>query len=230
MHPASSVERHLGYARRLSKRAKPALILLAPAIFVLAIVGCAPEAINATNTHNGEQSLAQIKASFIDRSNAPLDRLNQDEVQRLCSEYAGKTLPPEVAGKIEQSQLAGIKTPASGKLIGNWQAGEALAQEGRGLQFSDKADGPQGGNCYACHQLTREEIAYGNHGPSLYNYGKLRGNSDAIAQYTYGKIYNSQAYAACSIMPRFGHQHILTPEQIADIVALLLDPQSPVNR
>jgi sulfur-oxidizing protein SoxX len=33
-------------------------------------------------------------------------------------------------------------------------------------------------------------------------------------------------------MPRFGNGegHLLTPEQIADIVAFLLDPESPVNQ
>jgi sulfur-oxidizing protein SoxX len=31
-------------------------------------------------------------------------------------------------------------------------------------------------------------------------------------------------------MPRFGHNGILTDQQIRDVVALLLDPQSPVNK
>lgn len=200
--------------------------LLALATLAMIVAGCAA---TATRTSNEGVSLEKMKTSFVDKAAAPLDRLNQDDVQRLCSEYAGKPLPLDVAEKVQQSQLADIRTPASGKLVGNWKAGEAVAQEVRGMQFTEKIDGPRGGNCYACHQLTREEISYGNLGPSLYNYGKLRGNSDAIVQYTYDKIYNSQAYAACSSMPRFGHNHILTPEQIADVVALLLDPQSPVN-
>jgi hypothetical protein len=32
-----------------------------------------------------------------------------------------------------------------------------------------------GGNCYNCHQISKEEISFGTIGPSLYNYGKLRG-------------------------------------------------------
>ncbi len=128
------------------------------------------------------------------------------------------------------SQLQTVRKPRSGKLLGDWHAGEKLAQEGRGLQFSDAADGPRGGNCYACHQISPQEISYGNLGPSLVKYGALRGNSTAVLEYTYGKIYNAQAYSACSSMPRFGSRGILTPEQIADLVALLLDPQSPVNR
>jgi sulfur-oxidizing protein SoxX len=31
-------------------------------------------------------------------------------------------------------------------------------------------------------------------------------------------------------MPRLGAHGFLTPEQIADVVAYLVDPQSPVNR
>ena len=139
-------------------------------------------------------------------------------------------MPPALAEKIRAQQLATIRKPASGKLIGDWKAGEKIAQEGRGFQFSDSADGPKGGNCYACHQIAPQEISYGNLGPSLYRYGKLRGNSDAVVEYTYNKVYNSHAYAACSNMPRFGYQQILSPEQIADVVALLLDPASPANQ
>ena len=58
----------------------------------------------------------------------------------------------------------------------------------------------------------------------------MRGNSDAIVQYTWGKVYDAQAYSACSNMPRFGHNKVLTEQQIKDVVALLLDPTSPVNQ
>jgi sulfur-oxidizing protein SoxX len=51
-----------------------------------------------------------------------------------------------------------------------------------------------------------------------------------VQRYVYGKIYNSQAFLACSQMPRFGHNGVLTEEQITHLVALLLDPDSPVNK
>lgn len=194
---------------------------------VAGLIGCAS---TISDSAAAKQAVEVMKASFAAKGIAQMDRLDQDEVQRLCTEYAGKTLPKEVAEKIQRSQIATIKKPASGKLIGDWKAGEKIAQDGRGLQFSDAADGPRGGNCYACHQLAPQEISYGNLGPSLYNYGKLRGDRAEIVEYTYGKVYNSNAYAACSNMPRFGHNKILTPEQIADLVGLLLDPQSPVNK
>ena len=170
-----------------------------------------------------------MKASFKDRGQAKVDRLNQDETQRLCSQYPEKR-PKEISKMIEGINMKLMKYPADGKLLGDWAEGEKIAQSGVGKQFSDDPTKPAGGNCYACHQLAKEEISFGNIGPSLYNYGKLRGNTDAIQKYTFGKIYNAEAYAACSNMPRFGHNGILTEEQIKHVTALLLDPDSPVNK
>ena len=98
------------------------------------------------------------------------------------------------------------------------------------MQFSDAPGSTAGGNCYACHQMSAEEVSFGTIGPSLRNFGKTRGNTEAMQRYAYGKIYNSQAYSACSNMPRFGHSGILTEQQMKDLTALLLDPNSPVNK
>jgi sulfur-oxidizing protein SoxX len=115
-------------------------------------------------------------------------------------------------------------------MLGDWKAGEAIAQSGVGKQFNDDPSKPNGANCYACHQLAPQELAFGTIGPSLMGYGKLRGNTSDIQKYTYAKIYNSEAFNACSNMPRFGHNGILTEKQMKDVVALLLDPASPVNK
>jgi len=171
-----------------------------------------------------------MKASFKARGQAGLDRLDQDETQKLCSALAGKAPSKELAAKIEAANLATIKYPADGKLTGDWRSGERIAQEGRGKQFSDDPAGPVGANCYACHRLSGTELSYGTIGPSLYQFGKQRGYSDETRRYAYGKVYNAQAFAACSNMPRFGHKGILTEQQIKDVVALLTDSQSPVNQ
>lgn len=157
--------------------------------------------------------------------------VQQDEVQMLCSKYP-RDLPKEIASRIENSQKLTIKYPASGKLMGDWREGEKIAQDGWGLRFTDtgKPNRQNGGNCYACHQLAPQELSYGTIGSSLYRFGKLRGNSAEMQKYTFGKIHNSQAYSACSNMPRFGHNGILTEQQIMHVVALLLDPDSPVNK
>ena len=101
----------------------------------------------------GAKATAVMKASFKEAGQAKLDRLDQDETQRVCSRYAGKEIPKDVAAVIEQQNLATIRYPADGKLVGDWKNGEKIAQEGRGKQFSDDPAGPVGANCYACHQL-----------------------------------------------------------------------------
>ena len=64
----------------------------------------------------------------------------------------------------------------------------------------------------------------------MLGYGKTRGTTQAIVEYTWGKIYNAKAYNACSAMPRIGHFNLLTVKQMQDVMALLLDPASPVNQ
>jgi sulfur-oxidizing protein SoxX len=177
-----------------------------------------------------DRAVAVMKASFAERGQAKLDRLDQDAAQKACSIPPSATLAKDVSARIEAANLASIRYPADGRLLGNWREGEKVAQSGIGKQYSDDPKVPSGANCYACHQVMKEEISFGTIGPSLYNFGKVRGNSEAIQRYAYGKIYNSQAYSACSNMPRFGHNGILTEQQIKDLTALLLDPDSPVNK
>jgi sulfur-oxidizing protein SoxX len=79
-------------------------------------------------------------------------------------------------------------------------------------------------------RLSGAEIAYGTIGPSLYHYLERNGDSQDSIRRTWARIWNAHAFNACSMMPRFGAAAILTPEQIRDVMALLFDPQSPVNR
>ena len=188
--------------------------------------GCA----SMSDQEASQKALEMMKASFNERGQAKLDRLDQDNAQRLCSKPPAQELAKEVAARIEQENHASIRYPADGKLIGDWKSGERIAQSGIGKQFSDDPKLPSGANCYACHQLSKAEISYGTIGPSLYNFGKLRGTSEEIQRYTYGKVYNAQAFSACSNMPRFGHSGILTEQQMKDVTGLLLDPNSPVNQ
>lgn len=170
-----------------------------------------------------------IKSDFKPRGQASLDRLAEDGLQAICNR-TGNNPPEYITKQLEADQLAGVKYPADGKLMGDWKKGETLAQSGRGFTWSDNPGLPVGGNCYNCHQISPKEQAYGTVGPSLLHYGKLRGNSPEMQKYTYSKIYNAKAFNVCSDMPRFGHVEALKPEQIKDLVALLLDPASPVNQ
>jgi len=170
-----------------------------------------------------------VKRDFRDKGIAKATRVNQDELQAACSKYVDK-LPPKLKAKLEAKEAEAIKFPADGKFMGDWKAGEKLAQSGRGMTWSDKPEDVPGGNCYNCHQLSSKEIAYGTIGPSLLNFGKVRGNGEDIQRYAYSRIYNAKAMNACANMPRFGHMGILTEAQMKDLVALLLDPESPVNK
>ena len=181
-----------------------------------------------------------VKASFRDESFVKVERITAtDETNRLCSQadVAGKPLDEATAKRIEQANFSAIKWPSDGKFLGDWKRGEAVAQSGRGQTWTDKPTDVSGGNCYNCHQISKEEISHGTIGPSLYQYGKIRGVTDPnsaaakpIVEYTWGKIWNAKAYNACTNMPRFGHMGILTENQMKDLMALLLDPNSPVNK
>jgi L-cysteine S-thiosulfotransferase len=201
-----------------------------------ALTGCVVLASCATYSPPTAQESAEVlKNSFAERGIAKLDRVQQTDLQRVCSEYAMRELPKEQRDRLEKAAAAAIKYPADGKYLGDWKEGERIAQNGRGLQFSDAANTVAGGNCYACHQIQKSEISFGNIGPSLYQYGKLRSGGAAqppaeIVKYTWGKIWNSHAFNACSNMPRYGAAAILSEEQIKHVMALLLDPESPVNK
>ena len=210
-----------------------ALSLIAAA----AVAGCA----SAPSSVDLDRMMADIvKRSFRDEGIVKVAVLNAEDINSACSaaEVAGKPIDPDLAVALQSAQLKTIKWPADGNYLGDFKKGEALAQSGRGQTFTDSADTPNGGNCYNCHQLDPKEISFGTIGPSLTGYGKTRGviadptspASKAIVEYTWGKIYNSRAYNACSVMPRAIHKGIITEAQARDLMALLLDPRSPVNQ
>jgi len=209
--------------------------LAAAALFVAVIVaGCAS---TPSPAELDQQAQAMIRASFRDQGIATVVRLTQDQGQQACS--APTTPPDAVARQIEADAMATVRWPQGGQYIGDWRVGEALAQNGRGMTWTDRSAAPSanGAQCYNCHQIDKKEISFGTIGPSLWNYGKLRGVKDvadpasaAIVQYTWAKLWNSKAYAACSNMPRFGHAKLLDEQQLRDVMALLLDPKSPVNQ
>jgi sulfur-oxidizing protein SoxX len=183
------------------------------------------------------QALAMMKASFRDQGIAKVDRINQDLGQAACS--SDKQPSDAVVKQIEAESMATVKWPTGGQYFGSFVEGEKIAQSGRGMTWTDTSTAPKdnGGNCYNCHQISKEEISYGTIGPSLWNYGKIRGIKDVtdpaaapIVQYTWGKLWNSKAYSACSNMPRFGHAKLLDEQQIRHVMSLLLDPRSPINQ
>ena len=200
------------------------------AVLAVATVGAGCASMAGSRTVSDAEVKQELMSSFREKGIAKLDRLEQTELQQACSRYATEPLPADLRARLEADARKTGRCPAEGQDPGDWKAGEKVAPSGRGLQSSDTEKTVAGGNCYACHQLSKEEIAFGNIGPSLYNYGKLRGNSKEILEYTWTRLWNGHAYNACNNMPRFGDAGILTETQLKDVMALLLDPTSPVNK
>ncbi|MEZ5822065.1 MAG: sulfur oxidation c-type cytochrome SoxX [Xanthobacteraceae bacterium] len=157
------------------------------------------------------------------------ERIKPDETLVACNKFRNH-VPAAEAEKITARETAKLKFPADGKLLGDWKSGAKIANNGRGNQFSDKPGTPAGGNCYSCHQMEAAELSYGTLGPSLTGYGKIWKYDPEVIKRTYAKVYDSQSQVACSNMPRFGANNVLTEAQIKDIIAFLFDPESPVNK
>lgn len=204
------------------------------AAFVLTagVIAGLPLAANAqTATKNPDPALVEtyLQATF---GKAPPEwqaRIKPDDTLATCNLYRND-VPSAEADKIVARELAKVVFPADGKLLGDWKEGRKIANNGRGGQFSDDDKTVSGGNCYACHQMEKAEVSYGTLGPSLTSYGKDRKFDPTEAKNAFAKIYNSQAVVACSNMPRFGANKVLSEKQIKDIVAFLFDPESPINK
>jgi len=220
--------------KKINFKPRLTLALVLASVFVL---GCAG-APSVADLNLLTQQI--VKASFRDEGIVKTSALlNTDETNRVCSQadVDGKPLDEKIAKAIEAVNLQAVKWPSDGKFLGDWKEGEKIAQNGRGLTFTDDDKTVVGGNCYNCHQLDKKEISFGTIGPSLYNYGKIRGVTNPsspevklIVEYTWGKVWNAKAYNACSNMPRVGHNGILSEAQVRHLVGLLLDPKSPVNQ
>lgn len=198
---------------------------------LMALAGCA-----APQADEAAEFQAMLQASFRSRGIARVERLQQDAAQQACS----AAQPPEgpVLQAIQAAAQKSMVLPADGRYLGDWKLGEKLAQDGRGMTWTDKSDqaAANGAACYNCHQLSAAEVSHGTIGPSLRHYARNHGATDlaspegqAALRYTWGKLYNSWAALPCSNMPRFGHHGLLDAAQMRHLMALLLDPASPVN-
>lgn len=203
-----------------------------PTMFLLALLVVLAHA-GPASAQSATIDAARVQAAVTQSwTQAPPDwqaRLAQDETMIACSEYRNSP-PPAVADAILAREKTSIKYPGDGKLMGDWKKGQKLAQSGYGGRFTDYPPRSEnGGNCYACHQLSSKELSFGTLGPSLLEYGKIRKFSDADVKAVYDRIYNPQAAVACASMPRLGASGHLSIEQIKDLVAYVMSPDSPVN-
>lgn len=172
---------------------------------------------------------AYVNSTFGKASPEWVARITPDESLAVCNATRNNVSSAQ-SDAIIKRELAKVVYPADGKLLGDWKKGYAVANNGRGGQFSDPPGTVAGGNCFACHQLDPKEVSYGTLGPSLSAYGKDRKYDAEAMKDAYTKIYNSMAVVPCSNMPRFGTNKVLDEQQIKDVMAYLFDPESPVNK
>ena len=160
-------------------------------------------------------------------------RMVQDDMHKACSVIGGGDPDQETLQAVREAAAESIVYPEGGIQLGDWERGRELAWSGFGYRVGHRTDDhsarPVGGNCYNCHQMATDRVG-GNIGPSLTGYGKTRGNNEAVRKFVYEMNYNPHAYFPCTNMPRMGHKGLLTQTQIADIMAYILDPESPVNQ
>ena len=88
-----------------------------------------------------EESTQAIKSSFNARGIAKLDRLDQSEIQAVCSDAqrAGKEVSKAQREALEKKVLATVKYPDDGKYLGDFKTGERIAQSGVGMTAWDSA-------------------------------------------------------------------------------------------
>ncbi|MFN4012600.1 MAG: sulfur oxidation c-type cytochrome SoxX [Aquificaceae bacterium] len=190
-----------------------------------------------------EEEVQQVLRSGLSQDPRFAWKVQQDEAQRICSQYSSREeMPASAVQKVIQLSQAEIKYPQWGIYMGDWKEGKKLVESSRGGRFASYgfSDKPtdKGGNCYACH-LIEKGVPGGTMGPNLYQYGKKWGitkenmnTPEAVEKIkaVYNIIYNSWSAFPCSSMPRFGYHGNLSPEDVANIVAFLLHPESPVNK
>lgn len=163
------------------------------------------------------------------------DRLKQDELQKTCSKLKGEPIDSATAEKVTQLAAKSMVYPEKGIKLGDWKKGQALAESAFGFRVGSRVDNHSaratGGFCTNCHQLEQAKVARsGTLGPSLIGYAKSRGTGEETMKHTYDAIYNPHSLFPCTNMPRFGANGVLSQQKIADLMAYLLDPESPVNK
>ena len=206
-------------------------ILFGLGILSAGLIACQPAAETAKKEEKKVQ-VAEAKPAKPKKKESKRDKFlralaAQDKWQKACSNPTQIAPQGYDVAKFIEEMKATIKYPADGKIMGDWRKGESLAllkKEYKALY--GKKGGSRKGNCYACHCGDPRIIACGNIGPSLRGYGK-KGIDPKI---TYERIYNPWSQVPCSTMFRFGYHGLLTPEEIAHIVAYLHDPESPINK
>ncbi|MFZ9060958.1 MAG: sulfur oxidation c-type cytochrome SoxX, partial [Steroidobacteraceae bacterium] len=118
---------------------------LSQCLALMVLAACAVPALAEVPTANLPAAALE---SFRPQDPAWAARLVPADTQATC--IRSRNLPEgEEAAALLKRETDSVRFPADGKLLGVWRRGEAIAQNGRGLQHSDAPGTVVGGNCYA---------------------------------------------------------------------------------
>jgi len=104
------------------------------ALLVAALVACAGAVKEPDYTARADEA---VKQAFEGGDPKLVARVTQqDEIQSLCSKY--RDVPPAAeAQPVMAAERAAIRYPASGRLMGDWRKGKAIAEDVAGMRFGD---------------------------------------------------------------------------------------------
>ena len=186
------------------------------------------------------QAPTMMKASFRDQGIAKVDRLQQDAGQRACSSAERRPRRRRGQAHRERDRWPRSRCPPAARYLGDWREGEKLAQNGRGMTWTDASADTDGQRRQLLQLPPDRARPRSRSAPSARactttaSCAACRDPADPaaapIVAVHLGQAVERQGLHACSSMPRFGHAGLLNEDAAADLMALLLDPKSPVNQ
>ena len=173
----SSAERRRRHARRLRRTSSPAPCCRG-ARRAASAARRAPADAEVTARGGGDDE-GVVQGARPGEARPPRPGRDAAPLQRVRGQAAAEGRRRD-ASRRRISRRSSIRPTASSSATGR-TARRSRRKRRRHAVFR-RSEGPGRRNCYACHQLAPQELSYGTIGPVLYQFGKLRGYTDEIAQ------------------------------------------------
>ena len=156
----------------------------------------------------------------------------QDETQKVVQPSTATRRPRRVADAIIDAREGHHRLSRRRQADGRLEEGRALAQSGYGGRFTDYPPrAANGGNCYACHQLDAQGAELRHAGPEP---ARVRQDPQVRRGRGQGRLradlQSARRHAVLATCRASGASKFLTIEQIKDLVAYVMSPESPVNK
>jgi sulfur-oxidizing protein SoxX len=184
----------------------------------------------------GRPGRGHDKAAFRDQGIAKVDRIQQDLGQKACS----SDQPPPTRGQADRGRVAGhVKWPAGGQYLGDWREGEKLAQNGRGMTWTDSLRRHQGQRRPVLQlppdRQGRDQLRHHRPQPVQLRqdprrdrpgYARPAPPSCSTPGASCGTARPTRPAPTCRASATWAADE----NQLRHVMALLLDPKSPVNQ